>query len=586
MSDEPKSILASLPLPGVLAILTAVAGTVLVQYQPLTPRRPPDSALKPLANPNPRKIDSALLEDPFAILNRVTFSEPGPASLSEKKETTGLGGKGNSSSGAQSTVESGSLPPAQPPIASNEPEEGQKKEMSERSPLGETGINPPPPVLDEKLIKPVVEDKLRKEIISKAAGKVERGPGQLLVIPAIVRPFHDNASVELRARVRQALVQALYASGYAAADPRFLECLRITNWNAEGPQPSSSRFVLDIPFEWFVPNEQDPVLPDSESAKPLLRHRGVLVLWINNKQMGQQQLARLRELLGKILPPDDKPEKAADNGSNLTVRALGPFSTEQLGYLAEEAKDIKSNRSKAPKYSDGNPKIPDFSFDALPSEVRAKESWPGRIEVFSHSATGSAESVLRAAGHEEEEIQTFRHSSAEGVEGELDEKLNAKAAGRPFIRTINTDDRVAQAMLNELERRFDSLPWQHEGEECMDGMSKRGRIAIISEMDSPYGRELPAMYRGEAVHRLEKRIKAAVEKRLKPAEEAGKLTRAKVQLGRDGMEISMPWFPYIRGLDGRGVLALNKEKDTTSSSKPTDKPDKDYRPDEEPRGPN
>ena len=141
-----KSFLASLPLPGVMAILTAAAGTLLLQYQPLTPRRPLDEELKPLANPNLSKIDASLLEDPFAVMWRVKLkNKPVPP------------------------------PPAAETIAAAAPPPT------------------PAPSTDDKGIEVERPEDLARVIASRSTGKGTRQP--VLILPMLTRmPLHRKSA--------------------------------------------------------------------------------------------------------------------------------------------------------------------------------------------------------------------------------------------------------------------------------------------------------------------------------------------------------------------------------------------------------
>jgi len=513
-----KSFLASLPLPGVMAILTAVAGTLLLQYQPLTPRRPLDEDVKPLANPNLSKIDASLLEDPFGVMWRVKLkNKPVPP------------------------------PPATMPIAAS-------------------AVPPSPaPSTDDKGIEVENPEDLAGVIKSRSTGRGVRQP--VLILPMLTRPHTDAASSEKRMRMRQAVVNALYVAGYVAEDMRYLQVLRVPRWNGEGPQPAAGAFDLDIPYEWFYPPKgTQPPAPYTKENDP--GHRRVLVLWVNNKQLGQQQITRLRELMNVLLPPyQDTPDAdAAKMIVTPTVKVMGPFETEYLGHLVAEKKDIKGYLKDFPG------RVPDFSLEVLEAEARVQGSWPGRMEVISHNATASAESVLRSAGFGQDEID----SPSLPPEKRLDTMLNGiKSAEALFQRTINTDDHVARALLEELERRSRALPWQEKYWKGGASLKTSGRVAIISEMDTPYGRELPLMYREEARRRLEMSRKGAgkVWKDLGEGVDAGSVS-----------DQSIVWFPYFRGLDGRVSLAAKAQSKPGGDAKKGGM--NDYLPDEEPVGAN
>lgn len=520
--DSSGSWFSSLPLPGILAVLSAVAGTLLVQYQPLTPRRPADSGQGTMANLNERKIDATLLEDPFSAINRVTLVSP-PVPGEEPQSSEQQASKSGASPSGLYTRRMAWLPSAL------------KDEV-------------------KKVVGGCPED--------PQGGKTHRH--EVLVIPVVVRPFSDVATSEIRARMRQAVMCALYSSGYSA-DNRRINCLRLPRWNPDGPQDGKSGGLVDVPFEWADPTDladphinstTDPAVTDTRYAK-------VLVLWLRNDLIGTQGIVRLREFCDAILPqgetrgPTGKTPNLAED--HIIVRMLGPSSTETLGNLVKDATLNKKAQDDADKWQ--------HSLGRMAVPVCGR--WPGMVALVSPRATGSALAVL-TSGFGADDFRALDDAANRDKKAPLPGDYLAtlltgqqpsgapKRTGDPplFMRTTTTDEVVAEALTRELLRRLHRrIPWLERHwaplSEADRLLSDKSHLVLISEFDSPYGRGLPPLFTGSPE-----------------------------------IEEHTPWlhtFSYARGLDG-SVHQPAGGKGEGDGKKPGERTKEEYRPDEVPAG--
>lgn len=522
--SQSSSWFSSLPLPGILAVLSAVAGALLVQYEPLTPRRPLESGRGAMASINERKIDATLLEDPFTVVNRTSLVEPLAAS-------------------------------AEKPAADVPPTAGKEAPRPPFNPKTQRYLWLPSEL--KQAVLPTV-----KRCAALKADDARPHRREMLVLPVLMRPFSDEASAEMRARQRQAVMSALYSSGYAA-NPRKIECLRLNHWNSDGAQDPSGGSSVDVPFEWASPSEVRDPHAERAGARDT-RYAKVLVLWIHNDSIGSQGIVRLRELLDLILPrgagdmPVTMPATLAED--LIIVRLLGPHSTEKLAQLVQDANDNHDAKDPSEKQQ--------HRLGRVPSPVTGQ--WPGRITLVSQRATASPLAVLRNGGFTETNLQEFREQAGRGEDFRPEDILaeiligpqppagagkggqKAGPAEPPlFLRTTSPDDLVIGALKKELERRLPGgVPWR---EYPADRRKKNpsGHIAIISEYDSPYGRGLAGSF-----------------------------------INQTHAEKNPPWmhtYSYARGLDGSTHQPASGRGDA-DGKKGADRSKEDYKPDETPVG--
>lgn len=347
----------------------------------------------------------------------------------------------------------------------------------------------------------------------------------LLILPVLMKPGTDAVSSENRSRSRLAVIEGLASCGYIPESGK-LECCRFPPW-IDAATGVAGKMEVEVPLEWFNFSETMPSLPrirQADSARP----RNVLVLWLHGGDFEDTPIMKLRTVLQSTL------SKAGSWGiqtippDRVQVRVIGPHSTQALAKLVKECGTWPAN---------------------LPPDA-----WRHRIDLYSQSATASDEGVLNAA--------EFKGDSRD-LEKIIKPGLGPDAV---FKRTIVTDDLVADALVDELKLRGLDLKvssaWRHS-----DQIDRRPHVAIISEFDTPYGRELPHSF-----------LKAVY-----PELPAAKLP------GFNTKSSCWHWFSFPRGLDGRttgGTASTTTSSTASKNSSGGGGESKEYKPDEVPDGTN
>lgn len=480
--DAKKTLLSSIPLPGALAVITALAGAVLLNYEPLVPRRPVEPATPSVVPGDTHLFNAAPGEDPLHALTRAKLVPPDKAGFDPNNE------------------------------------------VQVHSPWGF-----------------FIELRERLKLVAERDTRLHKGrPSRVLLMPVLLRPGTDMAAVEHRSRSRSAVMAGLTSSGYVPERSGNLECCRLSPWplpvmkieTAATPDASTAPapFIpatgtapvafLDVAFEWFKASSRIPAVtnPGFES---------VGILWLRGDALAGAPLAQLRTALHRLL--HGHPRKAgADqttelDDERLEILLMGPHATEKLG---------------------------DFIGEAVAHKEWRADQWQGPLRMVSPWATASATSLLRLYAPAEKFEGS--HEAEQHLDSLMERVLDPKGEhDAPFIRSVSTDDYVASALVDELERR---------GLVLRDTSSTDihyGDVAIISEHDTSYGRELPLTFM-EAVTGQDVR---------------GDFNRGKFR---------WHWINYPRGLDGR--YSGDTTTATTDKSSTSGKNDAKYAPDEIPTG--
>lgn len=468
--DAKKTILSSIPLPGALAVLTALAGAVLLNYEPLIPRRPVELATLSVIPGDTHKFDAAPGEDPLRAMARAKL-----------------------------------VPPDKKPF----------------NPLSEVRLHAPADFLN------ALNQRLNQLTGREARLPVAR-PTSVMLLPVLLRPGEDMASIEQRSRARTSVAAGLTASGYVPEGVGTLECCRLSSW-------LNDESVLDVAFEWFKASPRIPMIdyPD---------HSNVAVLWVRGDALGAKPLSAIRSLLKRLL--EDGVQEPIDD-ARLDVTLIGPSSTDTLVSFVKEA--LKKNAE------------PD------------KDQWQGSLRMISPWATASAQALLRFAGAERLR-SADKAADTKAAEQMLDEVMRlaldpqGRHASAPFVRSLTTDDYVASALVDELERRGLSLQ-NSANDQPADAEHSDSHVAIISEFDTSYGRELPLTFIAATMSGTELRSH-----------------REDLLLKFNLPDFRWHWINFPRGLDGRfssATAAMAADKTSAAG-----KGDASYAPDEVPLGVN
>ncbi len=471
--DAKKTILSSIPLPGALAVLTALAGAVLLNYEPLVPRRPVELATPSVIPGDTHKFDAAPGEDPLRAMARAKL-----------------------------------VPPDKKPF----------------NPVSEVRLHAPADffnALNQRL----------NQLTGREARLPVATPSSVMLLPVLLRPGEDMASIEQRSRARTSVAAGLTASGYVPEGVGTLECCRISSW-------LNDESVLDVAFEWFKASPRIPMIdyPD---------HSNVAVLWVRGDALGTKPLTAIRTLLKRLL--EDGVQEPLD-AARLDVTLLGPSSTDTLVSFVREA--LKQ------------------------STEQDKDQWQGSLRMISPWATASAQALLRFAGAERVR-SADKNADTKAAEQMLDEVMRLALdpqgllTSSAFVRSLTTDDYVASALVDELERRGLSLQNSAENHPAGAGATTHSdsHVAIISEFDTSYGRELPLTFIAATMTGKDLRNH-----------------REDLLLKFNLPDFRWHWINFPRGLDGRfssATAAMAADKSSAAG-----KGDASYAPDEVPLGVN
>jgi hypothetical protein len=478
--DAKKTILSSIPLPGALAVITALAGALLLNYEPLVPRRPVELSTPSVVPGDTHKFDAAPGEDPLRALSRAKLVTPDKEGF---------------------------------------------------NPASEVQVHSPWGFFLE----------LRERL-----QKLPAANSRVLLMPVLLRPGSDMASTEQRSRARAAVAAGLASSGYVPEHGGSLECCRLSPWplpplpapapptaDAAGtalaaPSTPAAKSSLDVVFEWFKASSRISAVSDPA-------YKSIGILWLRGDALGGRPLATVRTALHRLLhghprrPGSEQTEEL--KAQNLEILLLGPHSTDNLAIFVGEA-------AAKPQWRE--------------------DQWPGPLRMVSPWATASAEALLRlsGAGVPEKTSQTDPALAAEKRLHELMAQVldpRQTPPKHPFLRSLATDDHVAEALVDELERRG-LTP-----RKSASGDAHFGDVAIISEYDTSYGRELPLTFMET-------------------------MTGENVKRKFNQKNSRWHWINFPRGLDGR--FSNDTASTSADRSSSAGKGDSKYSPDEVPIGVN
>lgn len=317
-------------------------------------------------------------------------------------------------------------------------------------------------------------------------------PFRFRLMPVFVDGSPYASGVESRLRDRYALVSALGAAGYL---PESGESIRYFEWNA------TANAHTIVPSEWFRPGPGGS--KPGQHGKQEAQH--ILVLWLKEQDLGSKPLHELKRLVHAL--------EREMHATPSDYRVLGPRTSGSLSAMLEELK----------------------STGATPQPVVCPLL--SGAEFYSSWAT-AADPILLGEGAEQ--------PSKKGVEEWF------TGGGFRLLRTIGTDDMLAEELVRELQRRKIDLT----------APSEIPHIALISEWDTLYGRSLPRTF-------------VAVAKRLAeaPAEPITAQTLAPhLDALRDEQYPS--WvhrYSYLAGLDGELPPKDNGKDTGGAKGKPGEK---------------
>ncbi|MCF8082928.1 MAG: hypothetical protein K9M96_07525, partial [Deltaproteobacteria bacterium] len=266
----------------------------------------------------------------------------------------------------------------------------------------------------------------------------------LLVLGVMVRDEPYAEDIESRIRWRYAVLSALGESWYIPMDAErigYLEHVEFgkenkqNNVNAEPEENKTGKVNVGSKKSWYM-----EILPyewfESENDPDKL----VLVLWLDDSRFYGSPLKRLSDLAAGL-------KEKLENGKGLGLRILGPPDSTILKDMVRENNLGLCNKCKE--------NLED-------------------VHVFSWAATLDAEKmdVPSVAGRIEENCQ-------------IGEEKTLK-----FIRIIGPDQRLTDLLVDELGLRIQGLSPEKNSKRS----DRKVHIALISEWDTVYGRNLPEAF--------------------------------------------------------------------------------------------
>lgn len=278
-----------------------------------------------------------------------------------------------------------------------------------------------------------------KTLWAQSAGK------RILLLPTLVWPGAHVEVEEQRRRIRYAVISALIESCYAPRDPERLGVLMSMNGLGE---------PLLVPYEWYdreptscPAGDRGPF--DSEASSPSTAKPppdSVLVLWLDDAQVGKHPFRTLNALLQKVLDAQFTPPEQR------SLAIIGPARSDTLRNMVRER--------ACPSLED---LTWEFSVGGAP------------IRILSPHATVSDAEIIRNTG------AVLSNQSLEHVFGA---PMAQDLPPIQFLRTSRDDEALITALVAELERRGITVPDK-------EGADEGDHIVVISEWDTYYGRALP-----------------------------------------------------------------------------------------------
>ena len=336
-----------------------------------------------------------------------------------------------------------------------------------------------------------------RKMIKRLPELQEEEDGKLLIIGAFIRgqPYANHA--ESRRRSRYALVSALsdenyfprepYKIGYFVSRPFF----RSPSRNGQ----LQERDLVRVGFEWFTNglrgNSEDP------NEK---RWDKVLVLWMNSDDFGDYPLHHFYSLVEYFIS-----RPLAENEEKIRAAVVGPADSTMLEGMLEAVSDLDQDSvdpAEFKKHLEG------FESDLHPSlkkllrlntkldEQSNKKCVDGRVSSL-ESDGRSAVSKLPTESSAELPLHVFSPYSTVPLSMLLkktakrfpedpevwDEKIRRKLRVSKFRSMLARDDAVLITLARELVSR---------GLEA--NCEQASSVAIVSELDSPYGRAMMKIF--------------------------------------------------------------------------------------------
>lgn len=332
------------------------------------------------------------------------------------------------------------------------------------------------------------------------------------VMVALVRGSAYADEVELRRRIRYAILAGLKTSRRVPLDESHIRCL--WQWIAGK--------AVELPYETFGPDLFDPPLTIDEIPDPAAH---TVVFWLKEDELGDKPLANLEQLRKDL---NFKVSMMWQGQPALTLhevdrplKVIGPSSSALLRKMYHEEATLRS--------TDG-------------------QTVPQQLEIYSPLATAERTRLM---------------------EGAFEPGNQAKLAhpdAMKLLRTVSDDGTLSSLLLEELKlRHVDPAlamqcarsPEGTPGLKCpASRWEKSNRVAIVAEWDSFYSRALIESFKAQVAKRTG----------LLPDDDPSPSPLLAIStVARLGLDQWVMRFGYLRGVDG-----LLPEKASTPSKAASD----------------
>jgi len=264
-----------------------------------------------------------------------------------------------------------------------------------------------------------------------------------VVIPMLTEGSEAEI-VERRRRRRYAIITGLAEASFVPQSTNTLAVCIVK-------KPAAGRFAaksIPVTYEWFQPDEQITATRTSKT---------ILVLYLNESLFAERPMGRFRDLVADIAQKCDPNRPQCRRNASFFL--LGPARSGTLARMVRrgaQEKNLKQN-------------IEDLLQDYRVSGLHILS--PTATIADSELVTGETGVTMKGL----EETFTPKHCQSE--RGSI-QRRNVCVS---FLRTIQTDKELAESLVREIQYR------QPPGE-------KPGYVALVSEMDTSFGRSLPRTF--------------------------------------------------------------------------------------------
>lgn len=345
--------------------------------------------------------------------------------------------------------------------------------------------------------------------------KRRHGKGRFVCLPVLVPGEPYDSDSETRRRITYAVLSALGTCGYELSVPNqlsYVELPVVVDIAAVNEPVCLERFV--VPAKLLQRAEVRDKIPNPDGPD------GVLVLWINEHQLGRRPLAVIGQILEGLFqdPRDQKHEKTKHR---IEIRIVGPTDSTTLLDMARENANWHSKSWNHPQAQKSQ------AYRAATEPRYFLQTYANKPTLYSGRATLSAW-ALDDEGRQE------------SAKSELSQFIYGKSnqSGLSVVRTIGSDRQLAQLLARELKLRG---VWPLRDDEKLGPDSVRDEelrhIVLVTENDTLYGSAFPAV------------IRKAFPKLLKSS-------NSNPEQDKDLLHV----FTYLHGLDGK-ISGDKKEKE-------------------------